>query len=204
MTRAQRSAAAAQQRLRERLLRDVPSISAESIDALLIEAQADGPRTARQIDAYLSRNPDGLLTPDSLCPLGIVRLTQVLVSHGHPVHHPPAQGAAAAFIFPVKDLTGGSAQAAITSPSPPSARDAAARANPKRGSERNCYAAIVTDRTPGHIGNAPTTAPSSPPPPTRRHCFSQGSITHSHLTPALSAHAYSVPASPLTPDGTPR
>jgi hypothetical protein len=89
VTPAQGSAAAAQQRLRERLLRDVPSVAAETVDALLTEARADRARTARQIDVYLLANPHGLVAPDPLCPLGIVRLTQVLASHGHPVI-PPA------------------------------------------------------------------------------------------------------------------
>ena len=89
MTHEEGSAAAAQQRLRARLLFDVPSVDADMVDALLTAARADGPRTARQIDAYLASNPDGLLAPDPLCPLGIVRLTQVLVTHGHEVT-PPA------------------------------------------------------------------------------------------------------------------
>jgi hypothetical protein len=89
VTHARDTAAAAQQRLRARLLLDVPSVDVDTVDALLTEARADGPRTARRIDVYLASNPDGLLAPDPLCPLGIVRLTQVLVTHGHPVT-PPA------------------------------------------------------------------------------------------------------------------
>jgi hypothetical protein len=46
-TPAQRRSAAAQQRLRDRLLRDVPSIAPEMVDALLAEAHADGPVARR-------------------------------------------------------------------------------------------------------------------------------------------------------------
>jgi hypothetical protein len=89
VTHALKSTTTAQQRLRARLLLDVPSVDADTVDALLTAARADGPRTARQIDAYLASNPDGLLAPDPSCPLGIVRLTQMLVTHGHGVT-PPA------------------------------------------------------------------------------------------------------------------
>lgn len=77
------------ERLHARLLVDLPSIDPADIDAILTEAQVDRPRTIRELDRYLATNPAGLVTPDSRCPVGIVRLTQVLAGRGHAVT-PPA------------------------------------------------------------------------------------------------------------------
>ena len=59
---------------------------------MLAEARAHLPRTVAEIDAYLTNNPDGLTFPDAACPLGIVRLTHVLLGHGHPVKPPACTG----------------------------------------------------------------------------------------------------------------
>lgn len=91
-TPAQRQASAALERLRQRLLADVPSVAPNTVDALLAEARADQPRTVRELDNYLSQSPNGLLAPDPLCPLAIVRLAHVLIGHGHPVLPPACPG----------------------------------------------------------------------------------------------------------------
>ncbi|MDV2477295.1 hypothetical protein F8M49_21540 [Rhodococcus zopfii] len=75
--------------LRDRLLHDVPALTAAEVEAVITEARVDMPRTVHQLDRYLREHPEGLVAPDVFCPAGIVRLTHVLCRHGHQVT-PPA------------------------------------------------------------------------------------------------------------------
>lgn len=99
-TPAQRHATAALERLRQRLLTDGPSVAADTVSELLAEARADRPRTVRELEDYLSKNPDGLLAPDPLCPLGMVRLAQVLACRGRPVLPPACPGCGRRVLLP--------------------------------------------------------------------------------------------------------
>lgn len=105
-TPAQRHLAAALERLRQRLQTDVPSVANDTVDGLLAEARADRPRTVRELDAYLARNPNGLLAPDPRCPLGLVRLAHVLAGHGHPVLPPACPGCGRRVLLPHQGPTG--------------------------------------------------------------------------------------------------
>ncbi len=75
--------------LRERLLHEVVTLTAAELEAVIAEARVDMPRTVHQLDRYLRENPEGLVAPDEFCPAGLMRLTHVLVRHGHAVS-PPA------------------------------------------------------------------------------------------------------------------
>ena len=77
-------------RVRARIVRDLPDLSLADADRLLKAARVDRPKTLNQVDAYLAARGDGVLNPDASCPRGIVRLTHVLVADGHTSVRPPA------------------------------------------------------------------------------------------------------------------
>ncbi len=55
-------------RVRARLLRDLPDLSLADADRLLTAARVDRPKTLNQVDAYLADRSDGVLNPDALLP----------------------------------------------------------------------------------------------------------------------------------------
>lgn len=97
------------ERLHARLLVDLPSIDPGDIDAILVEARVDRPRTIRELDRYLATNPAGLVAPDSRCPLGIVRLAQVLAGRDMLSFHRLAWSAAAGGCCRIRATPAGSA-----------------------------------------------------------------------------------------------
>ncbi len=79
---------AAYERVRARLIADLPTLAADEADAMLTTAGADKPRSLRQLDRYFDTNPDALFTGDAASPLVVIRLTLLLHKAGHAVVPP--------------------------------------------------------------------------------------------------------------------
>jgi hypothetical protein len=77
-------------RVRARVVRDIPDLSLSEAGRLLAAAGADRPKALNRVDGYLAATVDGVLAPDASCPLAIVRLTHLLIAEGHTSVTPPS------------------------------------------------------------------------------------------------------------------
>jgi hypothetical protein len=78
------------ERVRARVVRDIPDLSLSDADRLLVAAGADRPKALNRVDKYLAATGDGLPAPDASCLLPIVRLTHLLLAAGHTSVTPPS------------------------------------------------------------------------------------------------------------------
>jgi hypothetical protein len=76
------------ERIRTRLLADIPALTGLDVAELLQAAQAHTPRALLAVDGYLSTGAGTILTVDAGCPLPVARLTHVLRDAGLPVQPP--------------------------------------------------------------------------------------------------------------------
>jgi hypothetical protein len=78
------------ERVRTRVVRDIPALSLSDADRLLTAAGADRPKALNRVDNYLAATADAVLAPDASCPLPIARLTHLLLAEGHTSVTPPS------------------------------------------------------------------------------------------------------------------